>query len=53
MGYSQYDPAMQSRAPWNLGKTVDIKRPLTQKQIANVPTAEFERQVESDERLSC
>ena len=33
MGYSQYDPAMQSRAPWNAGKTVGVKRPLTQKQI--------------------
>src|SRR5687767_1362832 len=33
MGYSQYDPSMQGRAPWNAGKTVGIKRPLTQKQI--------------------
>jgi integrase len=33
MGYSQYDPAMQGRAAWNAGKTVGIKRPLTQKQI--------------------
>lgn len=33
MGYSQYDPSMQSRAPWNAGKTVGTKRPLTQKQI--------------------
>ena len=33
MGYSQYDPAMQGRAPWNAGKTVGVKRPLTQKQI--------------------
>lgn len=33
MGYSQYDPAMQGRAPWNAGKTVGTKRPLTQKQI--------------------
>lgn len=33
MGYSQYDPAMQARAPWNAGKTVGTKRPLTQKQI--------------------
>jgi integrase len=33
MGYSQYDPSMQGRAPWNAGKTVGTKRPLTQKQI--------------------
>ena len=33
MGYSQYDPSMQGRAPWNAGKTVGAKRPLTQKQI--------------------
>lgn len=33
MGHSQYDPAMQSRAAWNAGKTVGSKRPLTQKQI--------------------
>ena len=33
MGYSQYDPSMQARAPWNAGKTVGTKRPLTQKQI--------------------
>lgn len=33
MGYSQYDPAMQGRAPWNVGKKVGTKRPLTQKQI--------------------
>ncbi len=33
MGYSRYDPAVQSRAVWNAGKTVGTKRPLTQKQI--------------------
>lgn len=33
MGYSEYDPSMQGRAPWNAGKTVGTKRPLTQKQI--------------------
>lgn len=33
MGYSQYDPSMQSRPAWNAGKTVGTKRPLTQKQI--------------------
>ena len=33
MGYSQYDPSMQACAPWNAGKNVGTKRPLTQKQI--------------------
>lgn len=33
MGYSQYDPPVQTRAAWNAGKTVGTKRPLTQKQI--------------------
>lgn len=33
MGYSRYDPAMQTRPAWNAGKNVGIKRPLTQKQI--------------------
>lgn len=33
MGYSQYDPAIQERVPWNVGKKVGPKRPLTQKQI--------------------
>ena len=33
MGYPQYDPAMEARVPWNAGKTVGTKRPLTQKQI--------------------
>lgn len=32
MGYSRFDPAIQTRA-WNAGKTVGTKRPLTQKQI--------------------
>ena len=33
MGYSHYDPAMDERVPWNAGKKVGTKRPLTQKQI--------------------
>ena len=33
MGYSHYDPATQDRAPWNVGKKVGTKRPLSQKQI--------------------
>ena len=33
MGYSQYDPPVQTRTAWNAGKTVGTKRPLTQKQI--------------------
>ena len=33
MGYSRFDPAMQTRAAWIAGKTVGTKRPLTQKQI--------------------
>ena len=33
MGYSQYDRVEQARCPWNAGKTVGTKRPLTQKQI--------------------
>lgn len=33
MGYSRFDPAMQSRVAWNAGKNVGTKRPLTQKQI--------------------
>lgn len=33
MAYSQYDPAIQGRAAWNVGKTVGTKRPFTQKQI--------------------
>src|SRR6476659_8865960 len=33
MGYSEYDPSMQARVPWNAGKTVGTTRPLTQKQI--------------------
>lgn len=33
MGYSQFDPSVQGRAPWNAGKPVGTKRPLTQKQI--------------------
>lgn len=33
MGHSHHDPAAQCRPPWNAGKTVGAKRPLTQKQI--------------------
>ncbi len=33
MGYSHHDPVVQARVPWNAGKTVGTKRPLTQKQI--------------------
>lgn len=33
MGYSRYDPPLQTRTAWNAGKTVGTKRPLTQKQI--------------------
>lgn len=33
MGHSHYDPAMQNRPAWNVGKMVGTKRPLTQKQI--------------------
>ena len=33
MGYSQYDPPLQTRTAWNAGKTVGTKRPLKQKQI--------------------
>lgn len=32
MGYSHYDPAVPG-VPWNAGKKVGTKRPLTQKQI--------------------
>src|SRR5690348_15575880 len=33
MGYSRFDAATQTRVPWNAGKNVGTKRPLTQKQI--------------------
>lgn len=33
MGYSQFDPPVQTRTAWNTGKTGGTKRPLTQKQI--------------------
>ncbi|NIJ20254.1 integrase [Sphingomonas naasensis] len=33
MGYSRFDPGIQSRPAWNAGKAVGTKRPLTQKQI--------------------
>ncbi len=32
MGISQYDPAAQSRVPWNFGAKVGPKRPFTEKQ---------------------
>lgn len=33
MGYSRFDPAMQRRVAWNVGKNVGTKRSLTQKQV--------------------
>jgi len=33
MTYSQYDPATQSRVPWNFGAKIGSKRPFNQKQI--------------------
>lgn len=33
MTYSQYDPAAQSRVPWNFGTKVGPKRPFNQKQV--------------------
>lgn len=33
MTYSQFDPAVQSRVPWNFGATIGPKRPFNQKQI--------------------
>ncbi|CAM3176641.1 Tyr recombinase domain-containing protein [Sphingomonas antarctica] len=33
MGHSHYDPVIQNRPAWNVGKAVGTKRPLTQKQI--------------------
>jgi integrase len=33
MGISQFDPGALNRRPWNAGKIVGVKRPLTQKQI--------------------
>ena len=33
MTYSQYDPATQSRMPWNFGAKIGPKRPFNQKQI--------------------
>lgn len=33
MTYSQFDPAAQSRVPWNFGAKVGPKRPFSQKQI--------------------
>ena len=33
MGYSHLDPSAPRRVPWNSGKNVGPKRPLTQKQI--------------------
>lgn len=33
MTYSQYDPAVQNRVPWNFGAKIGPKRPFSQKQI--------------------
>ena len=33
MTYSQFDPATQSRVPWNFGAKIGPKRPFNQKQI--------------------
>ena len=33
MTFSQFDPAMQNRVPWNAGAQVGPKRPLNKKQI--------------------
>lgn len=33
MGHSDFDPAIQSRRPWNLGQTVGAKRPLRPRDI--------------------
>lgn len=33
MTYSQFDPATQSRVPWNFGARIGPKRPFNQKQI--------------------
>ncbi|MGB5484386.1 tyrosine-type recombinase/integrase [Parasphingorhabdus sp.] len=33
MGISEFDPGALNRRPWNAGKNVGVKRPLTQKQI--------------------
>lgn len=33
MTYSQYDPAAQTRVPWNFGAKIGPKRPFNQKQI--------------------
>ena len=33
MTYSQYDPAVQNRVPWNFGAKIGPQRPFNQKQI--------------------
>ncbi len=33
MGYSRFDPAMQTRAAWNARKIVGTEQPLTRNQI--------------------
>jgi len=33
MTYSHFDPASQSRVPWNFGAKIGPKRPFNQKQI--------------------
>jgi hypothetical protein len=36
MGQAKYDPGYDDRRPWNAGKFVGAKRPLTPKQVWKV-----------------
>jgi len=36
MTYSHFDPAAQSRVPWNFGANIGPKRPFNQKQISAI-----------------
>jgi len=36
MGQTKYDPGYDDRRPWNVGKFVGAKRPLTPKQVWKV-----------------
>lgn len=36
MGQTKYDPGYDNRRPWNVGKFVGAKRPLTPKQVWKV-----------------
>jgi hypothetical protein len=36
MGQTKYDPGYDNRRPWNVGKFVGVKRPLTPKQVWKV-----------------